>query len=95
MFGLERLLSWRVLALALAETDWTGLQEWEVRAMAAFLYERLPWVLKTLINEEKLELAAVRRWKSMIAWYENQQPRSDTSIFGSPGAWLEEGRRND
>ena len=89
MFGLERLLSWRVLALALAETHWTRLQQWEVRAMAAFVYLRLPWYLRPLISEIKLEEAAAKRRECMIAWYEEAQPRSDTLLFGSPGAYLE------
>ena len=83
MFGLERLLSWRVLALALAETDWTDLQQWEVRAMAAFVHERLPWPLRTLVSEIRLEEAAEARRRSMIAWYEKQHPRSDAMLFGS------------
>ncbi len=80
---LESLLSWRVLTLALAETQLPNLQEWEVRAMAAFLHERLPWYLRPLISEVRLELAATRRWKSMAAWYAKEQPRQDRFLFGS------------
>jgi len=80
---LERLLSWKVLALALAENDLGRLQEWEVRAMAAFLWERLPRLVRAVVSEIRLEEAAEERWRSMVAWYASEQPRANYWLFGS------------
>jgi hypothetical protein len=82
MFGLEKVLSSKVVALALAETDLAQLQEWEVRAVACFLHERLPRPVRMVVSEIALEEAAEAQRRQLVAWYDREQPRSDAMLFG-------------
>jgi hypothetical protein len=78
-----RILTWKVLALTLAETELPDLQEWEVRAMAALVWQRLPRVLRLVVGEERLESAAVGQWRSMVVWYRRERPRENSCLFGA------------
>jgi hypothetical protein len=79
---LERLLGWRVVALTLAENSWQDTQQWEVRAMAAFVHRGLPRCVQLLVTELRLEETAAADWRELRRWYEEHHPREDETLFG-------------
>jgi len=84
---IQRLLAWRAVACALAETSWDEAQRWEIKAMAAFVYKRLPWWINCFVGEMELEEAAAAEWRALVMWYQEHRPREDANLFGDTGPW--------
>ena len=84
----RRRLIWQIIAMTLAETDWQSVQQWEIRAMAVFCYNRLPrrqqWCLGSCAD---LEDAVVEEWCRAVLWYAKENPREDAELFGDVGPW--------
>lgn len=75
-------LAWQSMAYTLAEVDWKSAQQWEVRAMAAFVFEHLPTWLKAICTPEQFEAEAVSKWSEAVSWYGKNQPRMNSELFG-------------
>jgi len=82
-------LALQAVLWASAEKGLVEVQQWEVRAMAAFMFEGLPWLgwLRCFMLEHEFEARCVETWKEMFAGYDLWEPRECRELFGETGPW--------
>ena len=75
-------LAWQAIAFTLAESDWEDTEQWEIRAMAGFLYASMPEWAKGIGSDWEFENMAVAEWEKAMNWYRENEPRLNEELFG-------------